>query len=53
MQKKATSAEGTAEMDVKINSASSSDLANSLTKNSSLNAKVVDQTQDSLEVEVQ
>jgi hypothetical protein len=45
--------EGTAEMEVKINSATSSDLANSLTRNSSLNAKVVGQTQDSLEVEVQ
>ena len=45
--------EGTAEMEIKINSATSSDLANTLTKNSSLNAKVASQTLDSLEVEVQ
>jgi hypothetical protein len=45
--------DGMAEMEVRVNSATSADLANSLTRNVSLNAKVVGQTQDSLEVEVQ
>ena len=45
--------EGTAEMEIKINSATSADLANTLTRNAALNAKVVGQTQDSLEVEAQ
>lgn len=44
--------EGTAEIEIKINTATSNDLANALTKNSSLGAQVVSQTQDSLEVQV-
>ncbi len=46
-------AEGIAEMDVKINSATSLDLANTLTKNAALHAQILSQTQDSLEVQVQ
>lgn len=45
--------DGTAEIEVKINSATSNDLANALTKNASLNAQVLSQTQDSLEAQVQ
>lgn len=44
--------EGTAEIEVKINSATSNELATALTNNTSLGAQVISQTQDSLEVEV-
>ena len=42
-----------AEIEVKINSATSSDIANSLTKSATLGAQILSQTQDSLEVNVQ
>ncbi|MBI2118722.1 MAG: hypothetical protein HYT97_03740 [Elusimicrobia bacterium] len=45
--------EGRAEMEVKVNSVTSSDLANSISSQASLGAQVVAQTQDSLELKVQ
>lgn len=45
--------DGTAEIEVKINTASSSDLASAVTQNASMGAQVVTQTQDSLELKVQ
>ena len=45
--------EGRAEMEVKVNSVTSSDLANAISSQASLGAQVVAQTQDSLELKVQ
>lgn len=44
---------GTAEIEVKIKSATSNDLTNALVKNGSLKAHLVSQTQDSLEIKVE